>query len=90
MITQVLSTPVKSSTDEKKYRVIQLPNGLRALLISDKRVCLKSLDEEERVLDETMSGEDDNDEDEEMEEEESGEDSGSDDEEGEKEVQNQG
>ena len=86
MTTQVLAEPVKSSTDEKTYRVIQLPNGLRALLISDKRVCLMSLDEEERVLDETMAGEDDNDEDEEMEEDESGEDSGSDDEEEGKEV----
>ena len=86
MSSKVLPTPVKSSTDEKQYRVIQLPNGLRALLISDKRVGLDTLDEEERVLDVTMSSEDGEPE-EEMEEGESGEDSNDEDGEGdEKEV----
>ena len=58
MASKVLPTPVKSVTDEKKYRVIELPNGLRALLISDKRFCLTELDEEERVLDVSMNGDD--------------------------------
>ncbi|XP_017877300.1 nardilysin-like [Ceratina calcarata] len=31
-----LDTPVKSETDKKEYRVIQLENGLTALLISDQ------------------------------------------------------
>lgn len=65
MTTKVLPDPLKSNTDEKKYRVIELPNGLKALLISDKRFCLNTLDEEERVLDvsaEDESGDDDDDE----------------------------
>ena len=85
MSSKLLPTPVKSSTDEKQYRVIQLPNGLRALLISDKRVGLDTLDEEERVLDVTMSS--DGEAEDEMEEGESGEDSNDEDGEGdEKEV----
>ncbi len=56
MASKVLPAPVKSSTDEKKYRVIELPNGLQALLISDKRFCLNALDEEERVLDVSING----------------------------------
>jgi nardilysin len=61
MPTKLLETPLTSNTDEKKYRVIELANGLRALLVSDKRFCLNALDEEERVLDASMSGEDDDD-----------------------------
>ena len=30
-----LAKPVKSSKDVKDYKVIKLPNGLKALLISD-------------------------------------------------------
>ena len=82
MFSKVLPTPVKSSTDEKQYRVIELSNGLRALLISDKRVSLDTLDEEDRVLDVTMSTEEGEAE-EDMEEEESGEDSTDEDGEGE-------
>ncbi|XP_046617809.1 nardilysin-like [Neodiprion virginianus] len=34
---EYLDTPVKSENDKKDYRVIKLPNGLTALLISDVR-----------------------------------------------------
>jgi hypothetical protein len=43
----ILPTPVKSESDKKDYRVIQLPNGLKALLISDTSYDLEKLDEEE-------------------------------------------
>ena len=32
---QVLPTPIKSAKDTKDYKQIKLPNGLKALLISD-------------------------------------------------------
>lgn len=32
---EVMDTPYKSENDKKLYRVIRLPNGLKALLISD-------------------------------------------------------
>ena len=41
------TTPIKSPTDLKDYKVIQLENGLRALLISDTTYDLKKLDQEE-------------------------------------------
>ena len=44
---QVLSTPTKSTQDVKDYKMIQLPNGLKALLISDTSYDLEKLDEEE-------------------------------------------
>ena len=62
MTTKVLQTPIKSNTDEKKYRAIELPNGLKVLLMSDKRFCLNALDEEERVLDVSVEDESDDDE----------------------------
>ena len=58
MSTKILPAPLKSSTDEKKYRVIELANGLRALLVSDKRFCLNALDEEERALDTSVTDDD--------------------------------
>ena len=43
---KVLPPPVTFKTDKKEYKSIQLPNGLRALLIADARaVDLKELDE---------------------------------------------
>ena len=42
----MLPPPVTFKTDKKEYKSIQLPNGLRALLIADARaVDLKELDE---------------------------------------------
>merc|ERR1719322_1227685 len=41
------TTPIKSPTDLKDYKVIQLENGLKALLISDTTYDLKKLDQEE-------------------------------------------
>ena len=58
MSTKVLPAPLKSSTGEKKYRVIELANGLRVLLVSDKRFCLNALDEEERVIDTSVTDDD--------------------------------
>ena len=40
-------SPIKSPTDKKDYKFINLSNGLRALLISDTSYDLKKLDEEE-------------------------------------------
>lgn len=48
--TVILPAPDKAKTDLKEYRSIRLPNGLRALLISDTRYPLERLDEEERVV----------------------------------------
>ena len=45
---QVLPTPIKSAKDVKDYKQIQLPNGLKALLISDTSFDLKKLEEEEK------------------------------------------
>merc|ERR1719210_63105 len=39
--------PIKSPTDLKDYKLIQLQNGLKALLISDASYDLKKLDQEE-------------------------------------------
>ncbi|XP_071572686.1 nardilysin [Temnothorax nylanderi] len=46
---EYLETPVKSENDKKEYRVIRLPNGLTALLISDvhSKTCA-SQDEDDR------------------------------------------
>ena len=40
---QVLDTPDKAKSDKKEYRVIQLGNGLKALLISDTRYPLEKV-----------------------------------------------
>lgn len=47
---QVLTSPNKSPTDKKEYRVIQLANGLKALLVSDTSYDLSKLDEEEAAM----------------------------------------
>ena len=44
---EVLPTPEKPLTDKKNYRAIRLPNGLRALLISDTSYPLDKLAMEE-------------------------------------------
>ena len=46
-----LPTPVKSANDKKDYKCIQLPNGLKALLISDTSYDLSKLDKEEEDVD---------------------------------------
>nr|XP_053649483.1 nardilysin-like [Cherax quadricarinatus] len=53
---QLLSTPTKSPYDKKEYRVIQLENGLRALLISDMGRLDSSPEEEDESDDEEDSG----------------------------------
>ena len=63
--TKILPTPVKAESDKKEYRAIELPNGLRALLISDTRYPLEKLDLEEKLA----AVADENDEDEASEEE---------------------
>ena len=47
---EVLPSPVKSANDLKDYKAIKLPNGLRALLISDTSYDLEKLDQEEDEL----------------------------------------
>ncbi|XP_012524901.1 nardilysin isoform X2 [Monomorium pharaonis] len=56
---EYLETPVKSENDKKEYRVIRLPNGLIALLISDvhSKTCA-SQDEDDEESSEDESGED--------------------------------
>ncbi|XP_069175846.1 nardilysin-like [Procambarus clarkii] len=73
---QVLTTPSKSPIDKKEYRVIQLENGLRALLISDVGRLVSSADEEDDSEDEEDDdvSEDEDDEDEEVVEDEESED----------------
>ncbi|XP_071521407.1 nardilysin-like [Panulirus ornatus] len=66
---QLLSSPTKSPFDRKEYRVIQLENGLTALLISDLNRIMASPEEEDNSRDES-----DDDDDEEQEEEVSSED----------------
>ena len=51
-----LPTPIKSSEDVKDYKLIQLPNGLKALLISDTSYDLKKLEEEQNSNDESNTG----------------------------------
>ena len=63
---RTLATPTKALTDKKEYRVIQLHNGLRALLISDLSYPIDKLRQEEATQAEKEEEEDD----EEMEEEE--------------------
>lgn len=65
---QLLSSPTKSPFDRKEYRVIQLENGLTALLISDLNRIMASPEEEDNSRDES------DDDDEEQEEEVSSED----------------
>ena len=56
---KVLPTPIKSSEDVKDYKMIQLPNGLKALLISDTSYDLEKLDQEEAELAENVPEDDD-------------------------------
>ena len=51
-----LPTPIKSSEDVKDYKLIQLPNGLKALLISNTSYDLKKLEEEQNTNDESNTG----------------------------------
>ena len=44
---QVLPTPIKSARDTKDYKQIKLPNGLKALLISDTSDDLKKPQKDE-------------------------------------------
>ena len=44
---KILATPEKSENDKKEYRVIELENGLKCLLIADLAYPLEKLDEEE-------------------------------------------
>ena len=44
---QILPTPTKSINDTKEYKQIQLPNGLKVLLLSDVSYDLEKLEEEE-------------------------------------------
>lgn len=72
---KVLETPEKSENDKKEYRVIQLENGLKCLLISDTAYPLEKLDEEEEE-----EGSDDEGEEEESEDEHGDDSEGEDDE----------
>ena len=46
-------------SDKKNYRVIELENGLKALLISDESYSLDKLDEEDKnVIEDEMMDED--------------------------------
>ena len=51
-----LPTPIKSSEDVKDYKLIQLPNGLKALLIQDTSYDLKKLEDEQNSNDESNTG----------------------------------
>lgn len=66
-VVQELPKPIKSSQDVKDYKVIQLPNGLKALLVSDTSYDLEKLDLEEKSV---MHDQDDDESDDEGEEEE--------------------
>ena len=91
---QELAKPIKSSKDCKDYKVIKLPNGLTALLVSDTSYDLEKLDQEEAELvenvfnDEEKDGEEEEEEedDDEEEEDENGE---GEDEEGEEDVEDE-
>ena len=51
-----LPTPIKSSEDVKDYKLIQLQNGLKVLLISDTSYDLKKLEDEQNSNDESNTG----------------------------------
>ena len=73
--SKLLPTPVKAQSDKKEYRSIELPNGLRALLIADLSYPLDKLDEEEQLeMMEEESDEESESDDEEMESEDEKED----------------
>lgn len=65
---EVMDTPYKSENDKKLYRVIRLPNGLKALLISDP-TSVKSEEQTEATAavlsDDSESGSDESDSDDE-------------------------
>ena len=48
--SKLLTDPIKAKSDKKEYRSIELPNGLRALLIADLAYPLEKLDEEEEAM----------------------------------------
>ena len=68
-------------SDKKNYRVIELENGLKALLISDESYPLDKLDEEDKnvIEDEMMDGDGDGDGEEEEEDDEDDDDEGEED-----------
>ena len=90
---QELAKPIKSSKDCKDYKVIKLPNGLTALLVSDTSYDLEKLDQEEAELvenvfnDEEKDGEEEEEEEEDDDEEEEDENGEGEDEEGEEDVE---
>ena len=51
-----LPIPIKSSEGVKDYKLIQLPNGLKALLISDTSYDLNKLEDEQNSNDESNTG----------------------------------
>merc|ERR1719348_2171860 len=77
---KILATPEKSENDKKEYRVIELENGLKCLLIADLAYPLEKLDEEE--AEEELDGSDEEGEEEESDEGEGESDGESDDDEG--------
>ncbi len=92
---QELAKPIKSSKDCKDYKVIKLPNGLTALLVSDTSYDLEKLDQEEAELvenvfnDEEKDGEEEEEEEEDNDEEEEDENGEGEDEEGEEDVEDE-
>ena len=52
----VLPTPAKSAHDVKNYKQIQLPNGLKALLVSDTSYDLKELENAENGINPSKKG----------------------------------
>ena len=46
---ETLQSPVKPSTDKKKYKSLKLENGLKVLLVSDTSYDLSILDKEARL-----------------------------------------
>ena len=71
-VIKELPCPIKSPNDKKDYKVIQLPNGLTALLVSDTSYDLDKLDQEEAELVENVGNDDE--EEEEMEDDDEDED----------------
>ena len=76
-MTTTLPAPDQASTDKKEYRSLQLPNGLRVLLISDTTYDLEKLEQEENQQNEEENSDEESNsesgsEDEEMEEDQNG------------------
>ena len=79
---KVLATPEKSENDKKEYRVIELENGLKCLLIADLSYPLEKLDEEEAEEEEEEGSDEEGEEEEESDDENGDSDGESEDEEG--------